>query len=116
MQKDKIAPKKKAQSKTPADKRVETNNEHSQPNSNKTNKKVVKKNVLMDGEKALPTRINNKNYPIIYSYIYEREAIDMERIYNEHKNLQPSQAAPPKISGFKIENGNLVPIIIETKE
>jgi hypothetical protein len=55
-------------------------------------------------------------YPVIYSYIYERESEDIKKLYNAHK------AKPKKrkilietrtITGFKIENGKAVAIFKE---
>lgn len=59
----------------------------------------------------------SSEYPIIYSYIYEREAEDIRRLYNEHKRNLPKRKKvtieTKTIMGFKIENGTAVAIYKE---
>ena len=59
-----------------------------------------------------------KEYPVIYSYIYERESKDMKRILKEHESLKVENVKKPvqKISGFKIVNGKITPQLKDDKK
>lgn len=62
---------------------------------------------------------NNTNkavdYPIIYSYIYEREREDIKRLAGQFKNTRKTatKPIPRRIVGFKIEDGKAIPIYSE---
>ncbi len=51
-----------------------------------------------------------KNYPPIYTYIYEREPEDMKRIYEEYKGVQTAPRKIQRIAGFRVVGGDLVVI------
>ncbi|WP_333862809.1 hypothetical protein [Sphingobacterium sp.] len=53
-------------------------------------------------------------YPVIYSYIYEREVDDINRLANKINTIKNRKKSTPPISkiiiGYKVENGKVVPI------
>ncbi|GEM_PF-1412857 len=58
-------------------------------------------------------------YPIIYSYIYERESEDIKRLARKFattkKTPHEKTGATSAIRGFRIENGEAIPIYSEAK-
>jgi len=53
------------------------------------------------------------DYPVIYSYIYEREREDINRLAGKFKNTRKTKSKTTSnrvIIGFKVENGKAVPI------
>ncbi|MGL5891051.1 MAG: hypothetical protein ACRC3B_14275 [Bacteroidia bacterium] len=58
-----------------------------------------------------------KQYPVIYTYIYEREAEDMAKILKEHQNadIEPVKEVK-KIIRFDLINDELVPVEQKTKK
>lgn len=59
------------------------------------------------------------DYPVIYSYIYERETNDILRLSDNFKNVRIKQKktfqASKAILGFKVENGKVIPIYEDTE-
>ncbi|MHA8061485.1 hypothetical protein PQG22_09430 [Aquirufa beregesia] len=59
-------------------------------------------------------------YPVIYSYIYERESQDINRLagkFRSSRNLSVKKTSTNQsISGFRIENGIATPIYSESNE
>ncbi len=53
-------------------------------------------------------------YPVIYSYIYERESEDIKRLFNKFKNTRirkPAAVEVKTITSFRIDkNGKLQPV------
>jgi len=57
--------------------------------------------------------VKSTEYPIMYSYIYEREPQDIKRLYEKFKDILPQKKIVIKsrvITGYKIENGIPVPV------
>lgn len=56
-------------------------------------------------------------YPVIYSYIYERESEDIKRLSEKFKSLKAkpsvSENTPRTIISYKIENGKAVAVYDE---
>lgn len=59
----------------------------------------------------------NIEYPIIYSYIYEREAEDINRLADKFRGKKikkiPQERINRTITGYRIEGGKAVPIYKE---
>lgn len=56
-----------------------------------------------------------KEYPTIYSYIYERESEDIKRLLSQNKS-KTRKKKPTEVKiiiGFKVENGKAIPIYEE---
>lgn len=62
---------------------------------------------------------NKKNkelsdYPVIYSYIYEREVDDIQRLANKMKAIKgrkkPLLEVNKTIIRYKVENGKIIPV------
>jgi len=72
--------------------------------------------------KKIIRRRENKaiEYPVIYSYIYEREKEDILRLAEKFKNARKRKSEGIDknriIVGFKIENAKAVPIYKSVKE
>jgi len=53
-------------------------------------------------------------YPIIYSYIYEREAQDIKRLSENFKSFKGKSGVPETgkraITSYRIEEGKVVPV------
>ncbi len=69
----------------------------------------------MSKEKITNVKVNKAvEYPVIYSYIYEREKEDIIRLAGKFKGVRKSSrratVEPKLITGFKIENGVGVPV------
>ena len=66
------------------------------------------------------TELKSIEYPIIYSYIYERETEDIKRLSEEFKNVTiknpPEHSNPKVILGYKIEGEKAVPIFSNPNE
>lgn len=61
-------------------------------------------------------KTTSREYPVIYSYIYEREAEDIKRLYDSFKKNRPKRRKViigKVITGFNIVNGKPVPIFRE---
>lgn len=60
------------------------------------------------------------DYPVIYSYIYERESEDIKRLAGKFSTTKKANAAKTgsvsAIRGFKIEEGKAVPIYSDKSE
>jgi hypothetical protein len=59
-------------------------------------------------EKENPQISDPMDAPIIYSYIYEREPSDLEKLYKSHHNQKAAKDVEP-ILGFEFVNGELIP-------
>lgn len=58
-------------------------------------------------------------YPVIYSYIYERESEDIKRLSEKFKSIKSKRntldTTERTITAYRIENGKAVPVYAETK-
>lgn len=96
------APKKKYTKKKSAAKEVEVKV------SNDTSKARIIKSVQSS---QVQSKVSSKAYPVIYKYIYEREAEDMARILKEYKeHPKPNRSKRVNVSGFKLVKGKLVEV------
>ena len=70
-------------------------------------KKKKEANVTIDKE--------IKEYPIIYSYIYERESEDIKRLlsHNKPKARKKKSNEVKVVVGFRIEDGKAIPVFEE---
>lgn len=78
----------------------------------KTVKASSKSNIQDAGDNKSP-RLNStlkppSEYPLIYSYIYEREPQDIERLFTSHTKTKKSRKKGTiKVVGFKLVDGQI---------
>lgn len=59
--------------------------------------------------------VKSKEYPVIYTYIYERESEDIKRLAEKFKKMKPAKSSektePKKIVSFDTDDsGKIVPV------